>query len=547
MNTLDTARYQFIAAALNGNGVFRPGVSADHVSSTALIKYPRESEAKFARRNEVAWYENHLRAACQRFIGYIAKKPPLRMIGNPLLEAFADDCDWRGNSLDVFWQHFMIDAKARGAMLLLVEGPANEAATLADQMDSRAVPYLVPILPESVLKYETDWRGQISLVEINTTWQGKPAVKGWDTTRWWVRIGEKIMAEDEHNLGLCPVVAFSESGNFPHVGDFAQIADISKRLFNARSELDEILRAQTFSLLVMNYDAAIPGARDSLESAVAQIGTSNALVTPGTTAEFIAPPSGPADIYLKTIAQLEAAIDRVGLNIEIPAENNQQSGVALTIRFQALNGALTSFARQMEDFERRVWAVACRWLDLPLERVTVEWSKDYALADLKQELETLGAMQLSAFPDAAVRQQQKQIANLVFATASPDTQQEIIDAIDEGGTEVMPTDPPEIGAGETANALPAPTAAAPAPAPTIDMQPVADAIAALKPPVVNVKVDAPVVNVTVPEQQAAPAPAPAQIVPQAPVVFNTAGGAKVIELQRDDAGNVTGASVKEAA
>jgi len=441
MASLDTSRYRFIADALNGAGVFRPAVSwsglgndlSAHVSSSALVRYPRESEIKFARRNEVAWYENHLLSACRRFVGYLAKKPPMRDIGNPLLEDFAADCDWRGNSLDVFLQSFMVETKARGSMLLLIDMPDFEVQSLAEQQAQRFFPYLVPVMPESVVAYELNNRGRLTFIEWHITHEGKPAIKGFDEQSWWIRVGDKLLDGHPvpHNLGLCPVIAFTEGLDFPSFGDFAQIADISKRLFNARSELDEILRAQTFSILVAGYPHDQPGARESLENAVIQIGTSNALVTPGTLAEFIAPPDGPANIYLDTIAKLEEAIKRVALVVEAPEKESAESGVALTIRFQALNSALTGFARRMEDFERRLWDVVCAWLNLPVERVTVEWAKDYALSDIKAELEVLGAMQMGGFPVEAIRQQQKQVAALAFSTADPETQQLVLEAIDE--------------------------------------------------------------------------------------------------------------------
>lgn len=451
MAHLDTARFQFIADALNGSGVFRPSVNYDSngvpysVSRTALVRYPRESEVKFARRNDVAWYENHLLSSCRRFVGYLAKKPPLRDIGLPLLQSFADDCDWRGNSLDVFMQAFMVEAKARGSMLLLVDMPAFEVATLAEQQEKRFFPYLVPIRPETLVSYEMNDQGLVDRVEWNIHHDGAMAIKGFDDVSWWIRVGDREIEHGEHNLGMCPVIAFSESYEFPSFGDFAQIADISKRLFNVRSELDEILRAQTFSILVAGYPHDQPGARESLENAVIQIGTSNALVTPGTLAEFIAPPEGPAAIYLETIAKLEEAIKRVALVVEAPDHQRAESGLAMTIRFQALNSALTSFARKMEDFERRIWAVVCAWINLSGESVTVEWAKDYALADLKTELEVLGAMQLSGFPVEAIQQQQKQVAALAFSTAEPATQQAVIDAIDAGSHERVPVAPVQAG------------------------------------------------------------------------------------------------------
>lgn len=442
MARLDSTRYRFISDALNGEGVFRPSVSYDaygkaaSASNTCLVQYPRESSEKFARRNEVAWYENHIRSACMRFVGYLAKKPPLRDITNPLLTAMSDDCNWRGDSIDIFLAGLMVDAKARGCMLLLVDMPRTVPADAASQMDERAIPYLVPILPEQVVNYEINVRGLLDMVEINDRLpDGTSVIRGWDESRWWVRKGDQEIEGDDHRLGACPVLAFSETGDFPDFGDFAQIADLSKRLFNARSELDEILRAQTFSILA--YQVPAESASQFNASSVAEnIGTHNMLVHHGDQPAFIAPPDGPAQVYLDVIAKLEEAIKRVSLTVEAPEHQSAESGVALTIRFQSLNSALTAFARRMEDFERRIWWLATRWLSLSGEQVTVSWAKDFALADVKAEMETLGAMQISGFPAEATRLKMKQISALDFSTADQEDLQTVFDAIDAGASEV---------------------------------------------------------------------------------------------------------------
>lgn len=568
---LNTTRFQFIADALHGQGRFAPTVAYDSdghatsVGATALIRYPRESLDKFARRVEVAWYENHILSACQRFVGYLAKKPPLREIGNPLLEDFAADCDWRGNSLDVFWQSFMVEAKARGSMLLLVDMPRMEPASLAEQVEARYFPYLSTIAPEHVVNYELDQRGRVAMVEWHIQHDGKLAIKGFDTERWWIRAGEKIIVEDDHGLGLCPVIAFSESVDFPWVGDFAQIADMSRRMYNARSELDEILRAQTFSLL--HYHVPQDQHDFNVSTVAEAIGTHNMLIHRGDAPGFIAPESGPAEVYLATIAKLEEAIKRVGLVVEAPEQQQAESGIALTIRFQALNSALTGFARRMEDFERRMWEVACAWLSLDVSRARVEWAKDYALADLKTEMEVLASMQMSAFPAEAIRQQQKHIAALAFSAAEPDTMAAVIEAIDEGGAEIPATDTGDAGqdavavdlspiesrlaaieAAITAEQRPEPAppvnnitveiqpgAIAPAiqidqpaspPAPMVDLSGVTDRLAALE---------------SIMTRQAAPLPAPQ------PLVINNGSGAKIIDLNRDASGSITGATVREGA
>jgi len=430
---LDTARFRFIAEALHRTGGFRPATTSDGTSLTGptyLIQYPREGDEKFARRNQVAYYVNDLKSACERFSGYLAQRRPQRDTGgNDLLTLFLDDCNWQGDSLDVFWSTFTIEAKARGVMLLLVDMPRATGGTRAEQLETRSVPYLTRIDPERVVEYALADNGALASIEI----QDGSQLRGWDATRWWVHEGEREIESGTHALGVCPVLAFAE-GEFPSEGEFSQIADLSRRLFNLHSELDEILRSQTFSLLTYQIP---PEQTSQFEAATvaAQIGTHNMLVHSGDTPAFIAPSEGPARIYLERIDKLDERIRRVGHQIEAP--DRTESGIALKIRFQQLNSSLSKWAGKMEDLERRTLDLVCRWLGIR-NRVTTSWDDDYALTDVGVELDELAAMQTTGFSDAALRAKRKQIVALSFAAAEEDELAALLEAEDEGAHERGP-------------------------------------------------------------------------------------------------------------
>lgn len=423
MATFDPTPFQIIADALTGSGGFSTG---DY-----LVQYPRESDDKFERRKAIAWYANALRPACQRFAGYLTKRPPQRQVTQPALTAFLDACDWQDNSLDVFWSGFMLDAKARGSMLLLVDMPAEGMET------DRTWPALTAIAPERVTKYGLDARGQLATLSFTDTQtvdgQDVTVERVYDTEGWRVVQGQKVLAQGAHDLGVCPVLAFTESGLFPALGEFATIAGLSKRLYNLRSELDEILRAQTFSLLTYK----VPADRYPLDlGAVAQtIGTHNLLQTFPDGAEFIAPPEGPARIYLDVIAQVEGLIRQAALIVDLPSSNSQESGVALQLRFQALNASLVHFARRMEDFERRVWALVGLWLGIE-PQVTVTWGADFSLADLKTEIEIAQNMAALNAPAAYQHAKLRQLIQLDLATIPDDEMAAILAGVDEMQQEV---------------------------------------------------------------------------------------------------------------
>jgi hypothetical protein len=418
MATFDPTPFQIVADALNGTGGFSDG--------TYLVQYPRESDDKFERRQAIAWYANALRPACQRFVGYLTKRPPFREVSQPAFTALLDSCNWPNDNLDVFWSQFMTDAKARGAMLLLVDMPPEGLET------DRTWPILSSIPLERLTAYAMNPQGALASVSFSDTLtiDGKETAvsRVYDETGWRVRLGTTLLSQGTHSLGVCPVLAFAESGAFPGLGEFATIAHLSKRLYNLRSELDEILRSQTFSLLTYK----VPTDRYPLDlGAIAQtIGTHNLLQTFPEGAEFIAPPEGPARVYLDVIAQVEGLIRQAALMVDIPNSNNQESGVALQLRFQALNSSLVGFARRMEDFERRMWELAGRWLGIE-PQVSVSWGKDYSIADLKTEIEVAQNMAALNAPPAYQQAKLQQLIQLDLATLPEDELSGILAGIDE--------------------------------------------------------------------------------------------------------------------
>lgn len=426
---MDTERFQRVADALNGR-----------IDGAFLVKFPRESKEKFERRKEIAWYVNHVLPAAQRFAGYIAAKSVMRDVGgNPLLTGFLDDCDWRGNSLAIWMQSFVVAAKARGTMFCLVDMPQALPTDMGTQIIDRVWPYLVPIEPERVTKYRTNARGLITFIAWDeTVWEGDEQVtqsREWDVTEWRiVRDGETI-AQGEHTLGACPVLIFTELDEFPCYGPFMQIAALSIRLFNLRSELDEILRSQTFSLLTYHVPPEMES-RINASRIMEEIGTHNMLVHYGQTPGFAAPESGPATTYLDVIERMEQQIRDIAMTMD-EQPRYQESGVAIALKFQALNSALSSFANRMEDFERRILSTVCLWLGIQMgENVTIEWPKDFNLADMATEMTTLQQAQASGLPGSYIRAKMKQIVSLDLGALEQADANEIMDEIDAMSTEV---------------------------------------------------------------------------------------------------------------
>ena len=438
----DSSRFRFIGHALDGIGGFRPTVTSDSygkpssvTGQTYLIPYPRESSEKFARRNQLAFYASPVARITSRFTSYIAMKPVIRDVRNQLLKIIEDDCDGMGNSIDVFFQSFMIDAKARGSHLLLIDMPNVEdmPESQADQINQRKVPIWTPIKPDIVTDWDLLDNGTFSYVEFSGTYrnaEGKQKACTWryDEMMWQCIEGDKVISEGEHNLGVCPIIAFTESGPFPNFGPFASISDLAKRLFNLESELDEILRAQTFSILTLQIppDTDTAGFADLAKATGETISTENLMLYKGTMPGFVAPPDGPAQVYRDRIKDIKDDINEIGLDVATISQ--QESGVAMQFRFQAINAELSKFAARMEDFERRAWELTTRWLGLD-EVVEIQWPRDFNIADPEQEIGILSDMTAANMPPEVIIEQKRRVIVTQFSGTDPDQRDMLLESL----------------------------------------------------------------------------------------------------------------------
>ncbi|WP_281950269.1 hypothetical protein [Nitrosophilus kaiyonis] len=374
--------WQFAYEAYKGDGGFSNGGYID--------KYPRESDEKYSNRQQIAFYTNLFAPNVSRYIGYIFKNRPIRTTSNKFIQMIFDDCDKKGNNVNIFMSNFAKESKVRGIGIVLVDMPKDVGQTIGDQLKKRALPFFTSIAPEDITEYKIDAYGNFEYIKFKDTIDksepGNPNIinveRYFDKTSWIVYQGGEIIESGEHNLGVTPAMIFSETGKFPDIGEFTQVASIAKRLYNLRSELDEIMRGQTFSVLTIQADTP--------SDFEIKLSTDNAIIygKEMTRPSFIAPEVGPANIYQEEIEKLEALIDKITYNFT--TNQAQESGIALDIKFQGLNSSLSNFAMRLEDFEARLFDIVCKYLNITND-VTIQYSKNFSIVDITKEFSTLEA------------------------------------------------------------------------------------------------------------------------------------------------------------
>jgi hypothetical protein len=418
-------RWALINDAYHGSNGFYNG--------SHIVKFTREHNEKYEARKALAVYVNKMKPACIRYASYIYKRKASRMSKNALISLIFDNADRMGNAIDVFMRSFYQEVRARGTGLILVEMPINLGASLADQAERRLVPYFVNIDPSCVYDFKLGITGSFEWIileySVETKTPFKPSIIETqyhlysDTTFEKYDKSFNLIESRKHSLGICPVIQFTEQGYFPCVSSWEGVATISKRLYNAQSELDEILRGQTFSLLV--YHTPNGEDIDKLE-----IGVNNVVKYPSQAPSFISPPSAPADTYIQVISKLESLIDEVTLNPDNASSKAKESGIALQFKFETLNSSLSLTARGLEDFERILFDLAFRWLG-ETNDYGVSYPKDFSIADLKIEIENTSAMVALNIGSAYEAAKKKELARLDLVGADEIVMEEINKEIDD--------------------------------------------------------------------------------------------------------------------
>ena len=385
--------YQFLIDSFTGLGGFKDG--------SYLIKHPRETDDKYLTRRKLSYYPNFVKKILKAYISHLFKRVIKRdAAGYKELERFWDKTNLRGEYIDRAMKRYATLAFIYGTVFLIVDRKPIQALTKAQELEN--LPYIVPKLPTDVVDFSVDQSGKLEWIvfqEIITSKKFKKEkdkeirFRYFDTDSWQILKGTSLIdavitQQGKHDLGVVPVIPLYAieplfETEFFGTSFIFEIAKTNLRLYNALSELDEILRNQTFSILTLPAKDAVD--RDQYEGIT--LSTENALFYDpefGGKPEFIAPPTNPTESYETRIAELinyiykQASLEFTGGALK--------SGVAMAFDFQETNSTLASMAQSLEGAEYQIIELIGRWFDKDLSKAIVEYSKDFSVVDLQQEL-----------------------------------------------------------------------------------------------------------------------------------------------------------------
>lgn len=400
--------------------LFVNGVQQDasQVMQGNLFMHPKEKVDDYARRVRMSYYYNFCAPIIDIYSDHLFKQPVVEdfkeikaILEN---EVVANNIDLQGSSVAEFRKKMADMAQLYGHCFVIIDSPSvsktGVLVTLRDQLEKRAFPYVTLFTPQNVLNWALDEQGSPYWVLVREVRDGNTDAESFDKNkvteciyRLWTRdrwyafndAGKKI-EEGDHSLGMVPIVCIfdkpsKKARNFLGISSIADISFIARDIYNASSELRQILRDQTFAFL------AIQGTSD--EYSALDLGTGKGLIYPeGRDApQYVSPPGENAEVYFSHIDRQTSKIFEIakmgsgGAGGKAQASPSggptvdTQSGVSKAWEFNQMNSALSTKSANLEDGEIRIWQIFALW-DNKKFTGNVQYPNEFSISSIQEDL-----------------------------------------------------------------------------------------------------------------------------------------------------------------
>lgn len=378
-----------------------------------LFMHPKERQEDYNRRVNMSYYYNFCAPIIDIYSDHLFKQAVLVNYAeiDSTIKKIAIDIDRQGSSVQEFRKAMADMAQLYGHCFVIIDSPnysdTEEIVTLADQIEKRAFPYCSLYSPQNVINWALDEFGEPYWVLVRETKDAnddpfeieeddeciETYYRLWTRTEWFL-FNDKYELEEKgtHPVGKCPIVCVydkksKKTRNFLGISFIADVAFIARDIYNSSSELRQILRDQTFSIL------AIQGTSD--EYSAVDLGTGKGLIYPENrnAPVYVSPPSENATTYFSHIdRQIEkmyslCKIDAGGISSKGNQSNavDSQSGASKAWDFNQTNSSLSSKSASLEDAETRIWQIFAAW-EGKVWTGSVQYPNDFSISSIMDDL-----------------------------------------------------------------------------------------------------------------------------------------------------------------
>ena len=422
-----------------------------------IHRFHREGDKDYRDRVARAYRFNHTREVVDLVNKYIFKPDIVRR------DADVDDV------LADFWKHSTLSGKDMNEFMKLCSQRASifgKAWAVVDTNYSGGViskrdlkngkyrPYVYMLSPIDMLDIAFDDDGTIAWAKVReysrdddtVLSSGKvvPRYRIW-TKDFWALIVEKrnpkgeVVSYDIEDGGSnflkeVPIVAIDHMiDENAYIGSslIDDIAYLDRSVANYLSNLDEIIQDQTFSQLIIPFQAMMPpGALDDNgddeNARVVELGTKRVFTYDGqanSAPQYISPDPNQASLILKVIEKIINEIyHSTGLAGERTKQDNamgidNSSGVAKAFDFERMNAMLASKASSLQQAEMKILELVAKYIGATVpddERSVVQYPKTFDVRSLYDEFEIAQRLALVDAPGSVRREQMNQVAEKLF-------------------------------------------------------------------------------------------------------------------------------------
>ena len=403
----------------------------DYQKGQYLRKYLAEEDDgynEYGKRIMATPLDNHCRSVVDTYTSFIWRNSPQREFGslsdNPALSLFLKDADLEGRSFDAVMREATTLANIYGHVLLILDKPASEANTLAEELAEGIRPYLVVITPDNIVDWEMtrqrNGRYEVTMLKIKEYEDDEKCVyRVWERDRVTVyevdedNAEHQIIEQYENQMGHIPAsFLYGQRSHERGIGisQIADIADVQKAIYNELSELEQVIRISNHPTLVMTEGV------DASAGAGSTIIIEDTDVDPSLKPYLLQPSSQSIGSIIESVGTKIDMIDRMAnLSSMRSTSRATASGVSLKIERELLNVKLAQVADNLEICEEHIFKHFGHFYDVAYDGV-IDYPDNFDMTDVYTELDFL--LKASAAPVSSAQYKTevaKQIARIVVA------------------------------------------------------------------------------------------------------------------------------------
>ena len=340
----------------------------DYTIGQYLNRYNLELDNEYNQRLGNTPCDNHCKNIIQIYSSFLFRVKASRDFGSmadePSLEPFLKDADLEGNSFNSVMKQAQNYAAIYGHCFMILDKPAIQTRTRAEELNQEIRPYISIVTPENVLdwnfKREVNGKYYLDYLKIRE----EVDKDGGTYFRLWFpdRI-ETIYAKDDRSdpttidtadnqIGRIPAVILYNSKSHKKglgISDLADIADLQKSIYNELSEIEQLIRLTNHPSLVKTPSVnASAGAGAVIEMPEE--------MEPNLKPYLLQPSGQNLNGLMDSINHKVEAINRIAHTGAVRTTKQQvSSGIALQTEFELLNARLSEKADNLQIAEEQLF------------------------------------------------------------------------------------------------------------------------------------------------------------------------------------------------